>query len=131
MLLQQTQVSSIFTSSTLSDRIYTFTSNEAEKNLKRRDWFYVLLPLVFSWAFDRLTKIWASGLSTLKFIGPFGFILHHNHGAILGIFSDIPSVLPSRQSLNWWRVSSLSFFNHSISSANKVNVSPHWPVFSH
>lgn len=61
--------------------------------MKRRDWFYVLLPLVFSWSVDRITKYWASGLLDHHFYGPVGFILHHNHGAILGIFSDIPSIL--------------------------------------
>jgi signal peptidase II len=61
--------------------------------LKRKDWLWVLIPLAISWGIDRITKMWASGLMSHKFYTGFGFILHHNHGAILGIFSDIPSVL--------------------------------------
>jgi len=61
--------------------------------MKKKDWIWVFLPLIFSWGVDRVTKLWATTLTTHTFYGPVGFILHHNHGAILGIFSDIPSVL--------------------------------------
>ncbi|MCC6278097.1 MAG: signal peptidase II [Oligoflexia bacterium] len=61
--------------------------------MKRRDWLYVLTALVFAWGIDRITKQWATGLYGVKFYGPVGFMLHHNHGAILGIFSDLPSML--------------------------------------
>lgn len=53
----------------------------------------VLLPLFLTWGVDRLSKIWAEGLSGIKFSGPIGFVLHHNHGAMLGLFSDLPAVL--------------------------------------
>lgn len=62
--------------------------------MKRRDWFLVigLLPLV--WFIDQFTKTWAnSNLTDLIFYGPFGFVLHHNRGAILGTFSDLPPIL--------------------------------------
>ncbi len=61
--------------------------------MKKKDWLWVFLPLIFSWGIDRVTKLWATTLTTHAFYGPVGFILHHNHGAILGIFSDLPSVL--------------------------------------
>jgi len=62
--------------------------------MKKRDWLLVigLVPLV--WFIDQFTKAWANGnLSELKFFGPFGFVLHHNRGAILGTFSDLPPML--------------------------------------
>src|SRR5471030_2820916 len=61
--------------------------------MKRRDWIYVLLPLLISWLLDRTTKMWASHLIFSHFYGPIGFVLHHNPGAILGLFSDLPNVL--------------------------------------
>jgi signal peptidase II len=61
--------------------------------MKKRDWLYVLLPLLASWGIDRFTKLWATTLIGAKFYGPLGLILHHNPGAILGLFSDLPSVL--------------------------------------
>ncbi len=61
--------------------------------MKKQEWAWALLPLIFSWGVDRISKLWASTLATHSFYGPVGFILHHNHGAILGIFSDLPSVL--------------------------------------
>jgi signal peptidase II len=61
--------------------------------MKKRDWALVLLPLVISWVIDRVTKGWATHLIGSHFYGPLGFVLYHNPGAILGIFSDLPSVL--------------------------------------
>jgi signal peptidase II len=61
--------------------------------MKKRDWFWVLLPLLLTWGVDRVTKVWATGLYGMNFYGPLGFMLHHNHGAILGLFSDLPSML--------------------------------------
>lgn len=46
------------------------------------------------WLFDQITKLWATkNLSDLIFYGPFGLVLHHNPGAILGTFADLPPVL--------------------------------------
>jgi len=62
--------------------------------MRKRDWFaVVLLPLFLTWGLDRLGKLWASGLSGVISAGPFSFVLHHNHGAMLGLFTDLPNLL--------------------------------------
>ncbi len=61
--------------------------------LKRLDWLIVLFPLFLTWGIDQVTKGYAEGIRGLQFFGPFGFVLHHNHGAMLGLFSDLPAVL--------------------------------------
>ncbi|MDX9730430.1 MAG: signal peptidase II [Bdellovibrionales bacterium] len=61
--------------------------------LRRIDWTLVLLPLFLTWGIDQGTKAWAEGIRGLQFYGPFGLVLHHNHGAMLGLFSDLPAVL--------------------------------------
>lgn len=60
---------------------------------KPRDWFYIILPLFMTWGVDRITKMWAEHLHSIKFYGYLGFALHHNHGAMLGLFSSLPAVL--------------------------------------
>ncbi len=61
--------------------------------LRRLDWFLVLVPLFFTWGIDQGTKVLAEGIRGLEFYGPVGFVLHHNHGALLGLFSELPAVL--------------------------------------
>lgn len=61
--------------------------------LRRIDWLLVILPLFLTWGLDQSTKLLAEGIRGLQFYGPFGFVLHHNHGAMLGLFSDLPAVL--------------------------------------
>lgn len=61
--------------------------------VKKREWFLIILPLFFTWGIDRLSKMWAESLRGVEFHGPLGFVLHHNHGAMLGLFSDLPAVL--------------------------------------
>ena len=62
--------------------------------MKKRDWLYVISLVPATWIIDQVSKAWANGnLSDLKFFGPFGFVLHHNRGAILGTFSDLPPML--------------------------------------
>ncbi len=61
--------------------------------MKKREWLIVILPLLATWSLDRITKIWATGITQLESYGPLHFVLHHNHGAMLGLFSDLPSVL--------------------------------------
>lgn len=61
--------------------------------MRKREWFFVLLPLLLTWGLDRLTKDWASNLTGVLTYGPFSFVLHHNHGAMLGLFTDLPGVL--------------------------------------
>lgn len=61
--------------------------------MKKRDWLIVILPLLVTWFVDRITKAWAANLNQIIPMGPFNFVLHHNHGAMLGLFSDLPAVL--------------------------------------
>lgn len=61
--------------------------------MKKRDWLLVIIPLLVVWSIDRITKIWAADLVGYHDFGLMGFILHHNHGAMLGLFSSLPSVL--------------------------------------
>lgn len=61
--------------------------------MKKRDWVIVILPLFITWIIDRLSKLAVSDLTSAVSYGPVSFILHHNHGAMLGLFSDLPAVL--------------------------------------
>ncbi len=61
--------------------------------MKKREWLLVTFPLLLTWLLDRASKYWATKLIGVTEIGPVSFILHHNHGAMLGLFSDLPSVL--------------------------------------
>ena len=61
--------------------------------LRRLDWTIVLVPLFMTWGIDQITKIWAEHIRGIEFYGPLGFVLHHNHGAMLGLFSELPAVL--------------------------------------
>lgn len=69
--------------------------------MTKKEWLIVILPLVFAILIDQLTKEWALSLETLVDFGFLKFALHFNHGAMLGLFSDLPAVL---------RVVSLSTF---------------------
>ncbi len=61
--------------------------------MKKREWLIVLLPLFATWGIDRITKYLAVDITGINFYGPLGLVLHHNHGAMLGLFSDLPPVL--------------------------------------
>lgn len=61
--------------------------------MRKIDWLLVTVPLFLTWGLDRATKSWALGLQGVKFYGPFGFVLHHNYGAMLGVFSDVSPVI--------------------------------------
>ena len=62
--------------------------------MKKREWLIVIVPLLLTWFFDRITKTWANDLTQIKSISSIlHFVLHHNHGAMLGLFSDLPPVL--------------------------------------
>lgn len=63
--------------------------------MKRRYWIYfVWFPLLFTWGLDRITKLIAvEHITSLKFYGMLGLVKHHNYGAMLGLFSDLPAVL--------------------------------------
>ena len=53
----------------------------------------VFIPFLLSWGLDRITKALAASIEGEVWYGPIGFILHHNPGAILGIFSELPALL--------------------------------------
>jgi signal peptidase II len=62
--------------------------------MKKRDWLLVISLVPAVWLLDQLSKAWAGrSLSDLHFFGPFGLVLHHNPGAILGTFADLPPLL--------------------------------------
>ena len=62
--------------------------------MKRRDWLLVISLVPAVWLIDQVSKAWAARtLAELNFHGPFGFVLHHNPGAILGTFADLPPIL--------------------------------------
>ena len=61
--------------------------------MKKREWFYVLAPMLLTIAVDQVTKWWALGLSGTLNYGPLGFALHFNKGAMLGLFSSLPPIL--------------------------------------
>lgn len=61
--------------------------------MQRKEWLIVITPLFLSFILDRFTKVWASNLSEVIRNGPINFVLHHNHGAMLGLFSELPAVL--------------------------------------
>lgn len=63
--------------------------------MKQRHWLlYVWIPLIITWGLDRITKLIAvEHIGALKFYGFLGFVKHHNYGAMLGLFSDLPPVL--------------------------------------
>lgn len=61
--------------------------------MKREDWVVVFFPLAVTWALDRLSKMWAVGIQGTLSFDYFHFVLHHNKGAMLGLFSDLPEFL--------------------------------------
>lgn len=61
--------------------------------MNKREWTLAISPLFLTWGLDHVTKLWASGLTDITFYGPLGFLLHHNPGAMLGLFSELPRVL--------------------------------------
>lgn len=61
--------------------------------MKKHEWLIVFLPLIAVLLIDQLTKAWAETLTGIVNWGVFGFVLHHNPGAMLGLFADLPPVL--------------------------------------
>lgn len=61
--------------------------------MKKHEWLIVLVPLVVCWIIDRVSKLWANTLEGVISYSYLNFVLHHNHGAMLGLFSDLPKVL--------------------------------------
>ncbi len=60
--------------------------------MKRKDWFFVVGTLLLIIIVDQITKVWASGISEQNY-GILKLILIHNHGAMLGLFAELPAVL--------------------------------------
>lgn len=74
-------------------------------NMTRKDWFLVYIPIPFLILLDWTTKSLALSYSGNR-EGPFGpFYMIFNHGAMLGLFSDLPPTL---------RIVSLSTFGAVI-----------------
>lgn len=61
--------------------------------LRKLDWFWILFALALTWGVDRWTKLEALKLVGIKDYGFLIFTLQYNPGAILGLFSQLPSVL--------------------------------------
>ena len=61
--------------------------------MKKREWLLVFVPLFLTWILDQVTKSWAVTLAGPSSFGFVSFILHHNPGAMLGLFSNLPPVL--------------------------------------
>ncbi len=63
--------------------------------MTKRHWlFFVYAPLFITWFVDRISKMAAEEIiSGVKFFGPIGFLMHHNSGIMLGLFSNLPPVL--------------------------------------
>lgn len=63
------------------------------KVVSRRDWYLIFALLFIVWSLDRMTKISAADLVIGSYYGPLGLILHHNYGAMLGLFSQKSPIL--------------------------------------
>lgn len=61
--------------------------------MKRKDWFLVASILFATIFIDQISKFWASELTSEHTYGIFRLLLIHNHGAMLGLFSDLPAIL--------------------------------------
>ena len=61
--------------------------------MKKRDWLFVILPMLLTIVLDQVTKFWASSLMGTTHYGILGLSLHYNKGAMLGMFSNLPPIL--------------------------------------
>jgi signal peptidase II len=61
--------------------------------MKREEWLLVFIPLALTWSLDRVTKMWAVGLQSVQSYDWLHFYLHHNPGAMLGLFANLPAFL--------------------------------------
>lgn len=62
--------------------------------ISKREWFLILSIVLMAWGIDLFTKQWALyNVKGYQFYGYFGFVLHRNPGAMLGMFSDLPPIL--------------------------------------
>lgn len=62
--------------------------------MNKKEWIAILAPLSLAWIIDRVIKWWAVEHLKVPFtVGNLRFIYLENHGAMLGLFSDLPAVL--------------------------------------
>ena len=60
--------------------------------MKTKDWVLVVASLIIVIIFDQITKKW-SLTHPETWLGPIHIILIQNHGAMLGMFSNLPAFL--------------------------------------
>ena len=60
--------------------------------MKTKDWIIVVGLLFIAIGLDQASKVWALKTPEIWF-GPIHLILVHNHGAMLGLFSELPQIL--------------------------------------
>lgn len=60
--------------------------------MKKRDWIKIISLLFLVVIVDQYTKIWAQSKPE-SWYGPLHIVLVHNHGAMLGLFSDLTAFL--------------------------------------
>jgi signal peptidase II len=63
--------------------------------VNKKNWLLAVSPVLIVWGLDQLSKMWAveftrSGPTWYKWGG---IVMHHNSGAMLGMFSDLPPLL--------------------------------------
>ena len=64
------------------------------EKVRKHEWLIIISSVFLVWILDYITKQWAlTSITSLEFYGPFGFVLHRNPGAMLGMFSDLPPLL--------------------------------------
>lgn len=61
--------------------------------MKRKEWFFIFLPLFFVWIIDHFSKIWMINSNQSFALGFFHLSLHYNQGAMLGLFANLPAFL--------------------------------------
>ncbi len=63
--------------------------------MSKKQWVVIALSLILTWIVDFYSKEWAKDLpGALSYLGGYlHFVLHHNRGAMLGLFSDLPPML--------------------------------------
>lgn len=60
--------------------------------MKKRDWFKIIGLLFLVIILDQYTKVWSLSKPE-SWYGPLHIVLVHNHGALLGLFSDLTAFL--------------------------------------
>lgn len=63
--------------------------------MNKKQWLLAISPVFIVWAVDRLTKIWAiKATASGPLWSDYGaIVMHLNSGAMLGMFSELPSIL--------------------------------------